>query len=269
MMNEFPYLIREAEKEYHAKSKSGEFMSSHLLATFRESPLKYYKTVYGGIADTDTTAYAFGRAAHKLILEGADAYHATYEIGDGPVNPRTGKPFGRNSAAYMDWAAVAARPVLSTAEDHEINLMREAVMANPTAAKLLNRPGVAEGVVRAELQEVRCQIRMDYFTGDSLVDLKTTAELRFFEYEAKRFGYLYQMAFYRDVLKAASKRVPAGYLIAVEKQEPYSAGVWQITADALDAASGVNAAALVRFRKCQYANEWPTGYEELRFITEL
>lgn len=268
-MIDFPYICNEPEKEYHARSKSGEFMSSHLLADFRESPLKYYKKINGEIPDADTQAFAFGRAAHKLILEGMKAYDAAYEVSDGPVNVKTGKPYGKNTNAYLEWAASVGRPVISTAEDYDLNLMRDGVMCNPTAAELLKREGVAEGVVRAEVGGVPCQIRMDYFTGDSLIDLKTAVELRFFEYEVRRFGYIYQLAFYRDVLKAASKLVPVVYLIAVEKEPPYSAGVWQLTADALESASGVNAATLARYRKCRETNEWPTGYETLRFITEL
>ena len=32
------FIIHEPADEYHARSRSGEFMSSHLLADFRESP---------------------------------------------------------------------------------------------------------------------------------------------------------------------------------------------------------------------------------------
>ena len=37
-MNNTNFIIHEPADEYHARSRSGEFMSSHLLADFRESP---------------------------------------------------------------------------------------------------------------------------------------------------------------------------------------------------------------------------------------
>ena len=37
-MRNLNFIIHEPADEYHARSRSGEFMSSHLLADFRESP---------------------------------------------------------------------------------------------------------------------------------------------------------------------------------------------------------------------------------------
>ena len=53
--------------EYHAASRSGRYMSSHLLASFRESPLLYHKKVTGEVTDGDSPALALGRAAHCLV----------------------------------------------------------------------------------------------------------------------------------------------------------------------------------------------------------
>ena len=42
-MTDLSFIIHEPADEYHARSRSGEFMSSHLLADFRESPAKSRK----------------------------------------------------------------------------------------------------------------------------------------------------------------------------------------------------------------------------------
>ena len=39
--------------------------------------------------------------------------------------------------------------------------------------------------------------------------------------------------------------------VAVEKNEPFSTGVWELTEEVLDQAEEVNKAALARYRKCQ------------------
>ena len=78
-------------------------MSSHLLATFRESPELYRRKTHGEIAEAESPALALGRAAHCLILEGKAAFDEQYVVADGPVNPKTGEPFGKATKAYAEW----------------------------------------------------------------------------------------------------------------------------------------------------------------------
>ena len=68
-MNTGKFLTIPAD-EYHAASRSGQYMSSHLLADFRESPELYRRKTNGEIAEAEGPALALGRAAHCLILEG-------------------------------------------------------------------------------------------------------------------------------------------------------------------------------------------------------
>ena len=85
-MNTDRFLTIPAE-EYHAASRSGRYMSSHLLADFRESPELYRRKTSGEIAEGESPALALGRAAHCLILEGRAAFDEQYLVADGPVNP--------------------------------------------------------------------------------------------------------------------------------------------------------------------------------------
>ena len=77
-------------------------MSSHLLADFRESPELYRRKTTGQIEDTESPALAIGRAAHCLILEGRMAFDGQYLVADGPVNAKTGEPFGKSTKAYAE-----------------------------------------------------------------------------------------------------------------------------------------------------------------------
>ncbi|NLE54115.1 MAG: hypothetical protein GX617_04180 [Lentisphaerae bacterium] len=58
-----------------------------------------------------------------------------------------------------------------------------------------------------------------------LVDLKTCDSLRYFENDCRRYGYIHQLAFYRAVIRQASGETLPVHIIAVEKNEPYTAGV--------------------------------------------
>jgi hypothetical protein len=58
-------------------------------------------------------------------------------------------------------------------------------------------------------------------------------------------------------------------MIAVEKNEPFSAGVWKLTDEVLDLAEKTNKAALNHYRECDNTGVWPTGFEEIRIIDTL
>ena len=263
------FITHEPAGEYHARSRSGEFMSSHLLADFRESPALYYKEINGEIEQKDTPAFVLGRAAHCLILEGRFAFDRDFVVTDGPVNPRTGEPYGAKTKAYADWLATQDREVVSGKDYAFILKLQRSVHLHAAASELLAR-GEAEGVVRAEYCGVPCQIRMDWFSPETgLVDLKTCDSLKWFEADCRRFGYIYQLAFYRAVIRIVTGVTVPIHIIAVEKNEPFATGVWQLTGDVLDLAEKINEAALERFRQCQNTGVWPTGYEEIRLIDSL
>ncbi|MGN0880091.1 MAG: PD-(D/E)XK nuclease-like domain-containing protein [Oligosphaeraceae bacterium] len=255
--------------EYHAASRSGRYMSSHLLADFRESPELYRRKTNGEIAETESPALALGRAAHCLILEGRAAFDEQFLVAEGPVNPRTGEPYGKATRAYAEWLAAQTREVVSPRDFGFIVRLQRSVWTHPVAGGLLD-DGVSEATVRAEYCGVPCQIRMDWLSPEhGIVDLKTCDSLKWFEGDCRRFGYVFQMAFYRAVLREATGESVHVHLIAVEKNEPFSTGVWSLTEDVLDQAEKVNGAALARYRRCLRTGEWPTGYEETRTITSL
>lgn len=262
-------ITHEPEAEYHARSKSGEYLSSHMLARFQEMPYKYFATISGLYQEPEKPEYAFGTAAHKMILEGEEAFNETYIVSDGPENPRTGKPYGKDSKAYQDWAAEQIGEVVTNTDYDEIKVMWKHVAVHPEIPeKLLLPGGIAEGVVRAEIEGVKCQIRMDYFHPDvGIVDLKTCRDIRFFDYDMRAFGYAFQMAFYRAVLRAACGTEFPVHMIAVDKTEFHVAGYWNIPAAELDIAERINAAAIRRLKECRESGKWPTGYERKQIFT--
>ena len=249
-MNNTNFIIHEPADEYHARSRNGEFMSSHLLADFRESPALYRRKVSGEIAESESSAFVMGRAAHCLILEGRNAFDREYVVTDGPINP---------TKAFAEWAATQEREIISGKDFSFLLKLQRGVWLHPLASELL-ADGIAEGVVRAEYCSVPCQIRMDWFSMKSgLVDLKTCDSLRWFESDCRRYGYIQQLAFYRAILR----------IVSGEKNEPFSAGVWKLTDELLDLAELSNKSALERFRNCCISGVWPTGYEDLRIIDTL
>lgn len=261
LFDDLGFLIRETAELYHAQS--ARFLSSHKLADFRRNVPLFRKKELGLVKDEDRPAYLIGRAAHTLILEGREAYEAQYAFG-GPINPKTGAPFGSRTKAFQEWAETQGKPVLDDDQAALIENMDGAVRAHEHAAALLVE-GVAEGVVRAEYCGVPCQARLDWLNPErGIVDLKTCDNLDWLQMDARSYEYAHQMAFYRSILACAIGSLAPVHLIAVEKREPFRAGVWRMGEDVLGTVQKENEAAIERLKTCRERDHWPTGYEDIR-----
>lgn len=257
------FLIQEPAEAYHAKRK--DYLTSHQLADFRLCPLLYHQKQQGLVPERDRPAFLVGRAAHTLILEGPKAYEYGYVVG-GPINPKTDKPYGNQTKAFAEWARQQGKPVITDEQAALVACMNEGVRRNTTAVELLSW-GRAEGVVRAVYAGTRCQIRLDWFHPNvGIVDLKTCDDLTWFVADARRYGYVLQLAFYRAVLREVIDEMMSVHIIAVEKKEPYRCGVWRVGNDVLGGARADNEEAIAQLRDCQASGVWPTGYEAIRVL---
>ena len=254
-------LIKEPMHIYH--EKAAQFLSSHQLADFRNCPFLYRKKKLGLIPDVDRPAYAIGRATHTLTLEGQKVFDAEYAIG-GPINEKTGKPYGSTTKKYAEWAFEHGKNTLTDSQYALVCQMYEGVRSHKFAVKLLSE-GTPEAVVRAEYRKKDCQIRLDWLNPKlGIVDLKTCDNLQWFEADAKRYGYMYQLAFYRSILEAATKHIYPVHIIAVEKTEPFRCGAWFIHDNVLKSAQTENESAILRLCEAEQKEEWITGYENVR-----
>jgi len=257
-------LIREPADAYHAKA--GEYLTSHLLADFRKCPLLYHQKRLGLIADEDRPAYLVGRATHTLLLEGRDRYEAEYAFG-GPINPKTGNPYGKNTKAFAEWAEAQGKPVLTDDQAILVESMAAAVRGHEAAMTLLS-DGVAEGVVRVEYCGLPCQARLDWLSaGHGIVDLKTADDIDYFECDARRYGYLHQLAFYQRVLAETADVLAPVHFVAAEKRQPYRVGLWRADQDSLNQCATENEAAIRRLTECDRTDTWPTLYESPLVLT--
>ena len=254
-------LIREPADVYHAKA--GEYLSSHMLAEFRRNPLLFHKKELGLIEDQDRPAYVLGRAAHVLILEGREAYEQAYAFG-GPINPKTGQPFGSRTKAFREWAEARGKPVLDDDQAALVESLNTSVQAHEHASTLL-ADGIAEGVIRAEYCGLPCQARLDWLNPDrGIVDLKTCDNLDWLQIDARSYGYVYQLAFYRSLAAMITGQLLPVYMIAVEKREPLRTGVWRMSEEVLGLAQKENEESIARLIACREKDEWLSGYEDIR-----
>lgn len=261
LVDDLSFLIQEPADVYHAKR--GKYLSSHQLAEFRRNPLLFHKKEQGLVTDEDRPAFLLGRAAHALILEGRESYEDRYAFG-GPINPKTGEPFGTRTKAFEEWAAAKGTPVLTHEQMALIENLNAAVHAHEHAAALLS-DGVAEGVIRADYCGTPCQARFDWLSPRrGIVDLKTCDTLDYLQLDARNYGYVHQLAFYRSLLTAVSGTIVPVHIIAVEKREPFRCGVWRMGEEVLGLAQTENEQGIERLKTCRERDQWLSGYEEIR-----
>ena len=212
-IQDYPFFADIPAKTYHEEARAGKYLSSHLLGDFRHCPRLYRQKMTGEIPPQDTAAYWMGRAVHTLVCEGRAAFDKEFLVTDGPVNPKTEEPFGKLTRAYKEWAAAQKLTPVSTSDFGFMTKLQSAVWLHPIAGELLDG-GWAEGTVRTTYNGEPVQIRIDYFNPNfrdeltgregAIIDLKTCESIDFFESDARRYGYLHQLAFYREVMRIAS-----------------------------------------------------------------
>ena len=269
------FILNVSSDKYHQATKCNEYVTSHRLAIFRRCPAEFKKVVDGVIVQGDTQSFVIGRATHTLVLEGDAKFGEEYVVADGPINDKTGKPYGSETQKFKDWIAEQTKQVIRTADHNQMQKMREAVHTHPVASDLL-ASGFAEGTVRVTWDGIPVQARFDWFDPDrgNLVDLKTCNDIDRFRFDIRDFGYCYQLAFYRKALALAGYDAPVKcWLVAVEKKEPFRVAVIHVSESTIgDLNEGHmggeswrddNNAMIAELKKCGESGVWPTRYEHV------
>ena len=184
----------------------------------------------------DKPAYAFGRAFHCLVLE-KDTFYDKYFVFDDRekcIEIGGARPTATNK--YKEWLDDIAsenigKEKLSIGEITILENMEAKLMSIPQVVAMLEASN-KEVVYQATIDGVDCKGKIDAVQPNSMViDLKTTASaptLSNFRYDAKRYNYDRQMAFY-----ARLADVPAACIIAIQKVAPYTVGVYLISEETM------------------------------------
>lgn len=195
------------EAEYFADSSLG----SSDMKRIAYSPADYWFESRMNPArepDAQTPSQFFGTAAHKIILEGRDAFEAIYAPVDYPGNIKAGKD---------ERAAIEARGMLpiKRADFNRLQMAAAMIRGNaPLAQSFIG--GVPEVSVFWEKDGIPKRARIDYLKLRASVDLKSIRNSRQIEFhEACRraiaeYRYDTQAAHYREGREALRTLVKQG-----------------------------------------------------------
>ena len=236
------------------------------LLLLRKSPLHllYAKSTDAAL-EPPTPAMAFGSAAHKLILEGLEAFKTEYAVA-----PMVDK---RTKAGKEEWAAFVAendnKTVISQEDFEQICDMRKAVLEHPLAPALLSGEHEKTYVWADDETGELCKIRLDCLTEfekrPTIVDYKTvsSSEDGVFERECRKYGYKIQAGMYTEGLFMATDfRVDAGFaFVTQEKTPPYAVRVYRVDPGFISQGNRQFHELLRYYHQCKKTDTWP-GYSD-------
>lgn len=179
-----------------------------------------------------------GTATHCLLLDGKYVFDERYRA-DGPVNPTTGKMYGRTSQKYQDWLDKQdSEYFLTDAEYEEVIQMVETIKRDPFAYSIITMPGSERElslfwVEHVDGQAIRCKARLDWYNHThGIVDLKTADETEPDEFSKKvgNMKYHAQAWFYpRGVMMTGLKETnPSWGWIVLQNQPPYKIACYKL-----------------------------------------
>jgi hypothetical protein len=232
--------------DYHADPA---ISASHLHAV-AASPYHYWSRFLAPDRppSVQTAAMKLGSLTHCAVLE-PDQLASRYGIA-----PDRRTNAGKAAVAEMEAAGIEA---VTAPEMEQAMAMAASVRSHQAAAALL-RDGKAEQSFWFDdvATGLRCKCRPDWYTGSTIVDLKTTVD-------ASPKGFAKSVAQWRyhvaQVHYLAGTFAERFVFIAVEKFYPYAVGVYELDADAVQFGDYERRSNLQTIADCRAISEWP-GY---------
>jgi len=165
-------------------------LSSSSLKMILKSPKTYRNVTKYGDPNSDSPALAAGKLVHWMILEPhkVDALHF--------VDAST-----KNTNKYKD-AKAEYGEVFLTKERSAAERLADAVLRNEAALKLLTKSEFEVPAIE-EIDGLPFRGKADIIQGDTIIDLKSTADLNSFRYSCDKYSYdlqawLYLKLFNKD-----------------------------------------------------------------------
>ena len=181
-----------AKEEILANMFDDEFYYSHLgkhalssssLKTILKSPKTYRNVIKYGDPSADSPALSLGKLAHWMLLEPhkIDKLHF--------IDAST-----KNTLKYKE-AKENYDEVFLTKERKATERITDAVLRNEAALKLLSNSEFEVPEI-AMLEGLPFRGKADIIQGDTIIDYKTSSELKNFRYSADKYGYDLQAYMY-------------------------------------------------------------------------
>lgn len=246
-------------KSFEWYQKNLEGINQSFLKLLKSCPQKFKHAL--SAPREDTGALAMGRAIHTAALQ-PELFNKEF-LCLPEIDRRTTK--GREEYAAL-CASNPDKTILKAAEFNKALEIATEIRSNRHAMRLL------EGAFKElsvdwtdKATGIQCKARLDAYNEDigTVVDIKTTIDASPQGFARKLYGYGYnrQAAWYLESLKAHNEAAHHFVFIAVEKEPPYSIGLYRLSDEAIRLSRSENEALLRKYAECLRTDSWP-GYTD-------
>ena len=252
-------------------------LSNSSLSVLKRSPTEFYKRfVTGEMKGQESDAMLLGSAVHMLALE-PGRFDMEYVVLGGPINPHTGKPYGRDTKKFECWLMDQAandddRTILIREEFAESLAIAKAFQSHPTIAAIM--ASRAEKLFESEYAmlwveddgselDLKCKIDFVCPAERLIIDLKTTSDPSPYawSWSAEDFGYHRQAAIYSDAMEAKYGE-PFRFLFGVVRsKEPYEAAVYELDAESINRGRSEYEALIEEYIDRKAKNDWLSEWQ--------
>lgn len=241
-----------SNEDYHHAEEFASYISSTQLKWYLNSPL-YFATNKASQSHESTDAMLLGSHFHHLMEVFAEKGMAgvleSMQGFDAPINPKTGKPYGSTTNAYLDALKEAEKEAGESGKiivSHE-DIKRLFSMVTSVAggdddndtSRLVRKfiqwhKGIEDSFFYSGKDGVKLKVRPDLMTGEKIIDWKTTSVDNLNEKTiisiVSKYRYDISLSMYQWVIHEHLGHWLTPYLVVVQTQAPYDSVVVDLSA---------------------------------------
>lgn len=208
----------------------------------------------GLVPHKSSEAQQCGTAFHAKIMQPqvfADM------ISEGPINAKTGKPFGSDTNAFAEWqSANPGKIVMSKAKLDAIDMMERRMPAK--VRDLLCGDGVSESSVFQTIDGIKVKCRPDRLSiaNRSCPDLKTISDINGIGHAFRSYLYWFSQEWYKMVLRAEFGMTFDFPFVFAESKPPYRWRIVRLNEEAQEEAAAQVRGVLSMIRSASASGTW-------------
>jgi len=233
--------------DYHASQAIGASTAKLALKS-----MQLFDDARRGIyVQADRPHFQIGTLVHMMVLEPEKFARLVTTLG--PINPATGKMYGRDTAKFAAWQAENPDKIVV---EEWIFLM---LARMPPEVKALLKGTVREQSFFTTLGGLQVKCRNDALSPGLILDLKTCVDIDRIDRDIARNSYWFTAAWYRAVMKAATGKGHRHKLIFVEKSAPYRWRIVNLDVSYVMHGDAHVASVLDKIARAAFSGDWSDG----------
>jgi exodeoxyribonuclease VIII len=215
-------LLNQPLAEYHAHPAIGS-----TTAKLAYKSIRLFRDKLDGVYDREpSTAFSIGTLIHMMVLE--PSRFAEMVVTQGPINPKTGEQYGRNTKAWAEWQA--ENPNKIVVDPWMITMIER--MPDEVRDIYNSKKGVAEESVYTHLTNgLHAKCRNDWREDTLITDLKSIDDVDNCERHIAKYQYWFSHAWYRAVMLAETGKKHQFRFVFCEKKPPFRWRIVELDAD--------------------------------------